>query len=101
MIKAGNKHMTTYISILRGINVGGQKKIKMEALETLYESLGFKNIIVYIQSGNVIFESEETDIKKLTVKIEQNGGKVLMPKSAIPQVGWFTMNHYYNNRLML
>jgi len=66
-----NKHMATYISILRGINVSGQKKIKMEALKALYESLGLKNIIVYIQSGNVIFESKETDIKKLTIKIEK------------------------------
>ena len=63
--------MATYISILRGINVSGQKKIKMEALKALYESLGLKNIIVYIQSGNVIFESKETDIKKLTIKIEK------------------------------
>lgn len=51
--------MTTYISLLRGINVSGQKKIQMKDLKSLYESLGFKNVITYIQSGNVIFSCEE------------------------------------------
>ncbi len=57
--------MSTYISILRGINVGGQKKIKMTDLKKLYENLGFDNVQTYIQSGNVVFESNETNIKKL------------------------------------
>ncbi len=57
--------MKTYISILRGINVSGQKKIKMAALKTLYEGLGFKNVQTYIQSGNVVFETKETATKKL------------------------------------
>ncbi|MDO8736364.1 MAG: DUF1697 domain-containing protein [Thermoleophilia bacterium] len=57
--------MQTYISILRGINVGGKKKIKMEELKAAYESLGFENIRTYIQTGNVIFDSSvpnESDI---------------------------------------
>ncbi len=57
--------MPTYISILRGINVSGQKKIKMVDLKKLYENLGFKNVETYIQSGNVIFQSNEVDEKKL------------------------------------
>lgn len=57
--------MKTYISILRGINVSGQKKIKMADLKKLYEDLGFKNIQSYIQSGNVVFEFQETASKKL------------------------------------
>ena len=48
--------MTTYISILRGINVSGHKKILMTDLRALYEKLGFKNVRSYIQSGNVIFD---------------------------------------------
>lgn len=52
--------MPTYISILRGINVSGQKKIKMVNLKNLYESLGFENVQTYIQSGNVVFEHKET-----------------------------------------
>lgn len=62
--------MGTYIAILRGINVGGQKKIKMEELKALYEALGFKNITTYIQSGNMIFESPETNLQKIKDKIE-------------------------------
>ncbi len=50
--------MKTYISILRGINVSGQKKILMADLKTLYEGLKFKDIITYIQSGNVVFKTE-------------------------------------------
>lgn len=57
--------MTTYISILRGINVSGQKLIKMDALKKMYENLNFENIQTYIQSGNVIFSSKEKDPKKI------------------------------------
>ena len=57
--------MSTHISILRGINVSGQKKIKMVDLKKLYEGLGFKNVQTYIQSGNVVFESAEMNAKKL------------------------------------
>ncbi len=49
--------MTKYISILRGINVSGQKKILMADLKTIYENLKLKNITTYIQSGNVVFET--------------------------------------------
>lgn len=57
--------MTTYISMLRGINVSGQKLIKMEALRKLYENLGFINVITYLQSGNVIFTNKDQDPDKL------------------------------------
>jgi uncharacterized protein (DUF1697 family) len=50
--------MPTYISILRGINVGGQKKIQMEELKVLYERLDFEEVTTFIQSGNVIFKTE-------------------------------------------
>ncbi len=62
--------MTTYISILRGINVGGKKPVKMVALKTLYEHLNFKNVRTYIQSGNVIFDDEETGLRRLEDKIK-------------------------------
>jgi uncharacterized protein (DUF1697 family) len=63
--------MKTYISILRGINVSGQKMIKMNDLRVLYEELKFKNVRTYIQSGNVIFESASKDAKELCRQIEQ------------------------------
>lgn len=50
-----------YISILRGINVGGKRKLLMADLKVCYTKLGFKNIVTYIQSGNVIFESDENN----------------------------------------
>lgn len=61
--------MTTYISLLRGINVSGQKKIKMEALRAAFEKLGFQNVTTYVQSGNVVFAGNETEIKTLEQKI--------------------------------
>jgi uncharacterized protein (DUF1697 family) len=64
--------MTTYISILRGINVGGAKKILMSDLKLLYEDLGFEKVTNYIQSGNVIFQAVDhiTD-KQAAEKIKQ------------------------------
>ena len=63
--------MTTYISMLRGINVGGRKKVKMDELKGLYESLGFGHVLTYIQSGNVVFEYERTEIPRLVDRIEK------------------------------
>ncbi len=45
--------MTVYISLLRGINVSGQKIIKMADLRSLYQSLSFQHVKSYIQSGNL------------------------------------------------
>ena len=62
--------MTTYISMLRGINVSGQKRIQMGELQNLYQSLRFTNVQTYVQSGNVVFESPEPDMKRLGKRIE-------------------------------
>ncbi|MBI5296067.1 MAG: DUF1697 domain-containing protein [Chloroflexi bacterium] len=51
---------TKYVAFLRAINVGGTKIIKMDALRRMFESLGCANVATYIQSGNVIFETEST-----------------------------------------
>ena len=63
--------MTVIISMLRGVNVGGHNKIKMEALRALYESLKLRDSQTYVQSGNVIFRSDERDIARLTKRIEE------------------------------
>lgn len=63
--------MTTYIALLRGINVAGQKIIKMTELASCFESMKFKNVKTFIQSGNVIFESKVTDTNKLSRQIEK------------------------------
>ncbi len=58
-----------YISLLRGINVSGQKKILMKDLKALYENQGFKNVVTYIQSGNVIFDSDGS-VEDMIAKIQ-------------------------------
>ena len=63
--------MKTYLSILRGINVGGKRIIKMDALRQLFVELGFQNIQTYIQSGNVIFQSRKIDLEKLEQQITE------------------------------
>lgn len=62
--------MQTYISILRGINVSGNRIIKMDALKKLCLSHDFCNIKTYIQSGNIIFESIPTDNKIISNTIK-------------------------------
>ena len=61
--------MTVFISLLRGINVGGHNKIRMEALRELYTSLGLQGAQSLLQSGNVVFASEETDPARLSGRI--------------------------------
>lgn len=64
--------MAKYISILRGINVGGNRKILMKDLKSLYDGLGFLKVETYIQSGNIVFESDlKLSNADLEVKIEQ------------------------------
>ncbi|MCB0397151.1 MAG: DUF1697 domain-containing protein [Flavobacteriales bacterium] len=60
-----------YISILRGINVSGQKKVPMADLRKVYESLGLQDVSTYIQSGNVIFSGGARDETKLVTSIEK------------------------------
>ncbi len=60
-----------YVAFLRGINVGGHNKIKMETLREVFVALQFENVKTYINSGNVIFETAKTDNRKLAGKIEQ------------------------------
>ena len=63
--------MIRYVALLRGINVGGRKLIKMDQLREVFESAGFKNVRTLIASGNVSFDARETDVNKLTRKIEK------------------------------
>ena len=62
--------MITYIALLRGINVGGHKKILMADLRILFEKLGYENVQTYIQSGNVVFKSIEENTEDLESKIK-------------------------------
>lgn len=53
--------MTTYIALLRGINVGGKNIIKMAELKRVFETIGLCEVKTYIQSGNVLFKSNEQE----------------------------------------
>lgn len=57
--------------MLRGINVSGHKTVKMEALRTMYEKLGYDEVSSYVQSGNVVFRAEEHSEKNIAESISQ------------------------------
>ncbi|MEM7384128.1 MAG: DUF1697 domain-containing protein [Verrucomicrobiota bacterium] len=63
--------MTTWIGLFRGINVGGNNLLPMPELRENLESLGFKNVASYIQSGNVVFDAPKGTAASLTRKILQ------------------------------
>jgi uncharacterized protein (DUF1697 family) len=62
--------MPVLISMLRGVNLGPHKRIKMDALRALYESLRFEDPRTYVQSGNVIFRTREKNSAMLAKKIQ-------------------------------
>jgi len=62
--------MTTYICFLRGVNVGGNKLLKMADLKILLTTLGLRDVKTYLQSGNVVFRTAETNRAELIRKIE-------------------------------
>jgi uncharacterized protein (DUF1697 family) len=62
--------MPIYLSMPRGINVGGDKKIKMDQLRTALEAIGLENVRTYIQSGNIVFKSKSASSAALSKKIE-------------------------------
>lgn len=63
--------MPTYISILRGINVSGTKKMIMADLKQHYIAIGFTDVVTYIQSGNVIFKSDVSADKLADVIVKK------------------------------
>ena len=62
--------MTACVSLFRGINVGGNHKVKMSDLKNLHESLGLREVLPYIQSGNVVFQSDDGDPRQIQGQIE-------------------------------
>jgi uncharacterized protein (DUF1697 family) len=61
--------MPVFVSMLRGVNVGGHHKIKMEELRALYESLGFQKPQSFIQSGNILFRTKERNCTAIARRI--------------------------------
>lgn len=62
--------MPRYVALLRGINVGGNTMIKMEDLRAMFERLGFENVVSYINSGNIAFDSESQPEAELAATVE-------------------------------
>ena len=58
--------MTTYVALLRGINVGGNNKVPMADLRTMCLGLGYNNVETYIQSGNVVFDAPGSEASVAT-----------------------------------
>ena len=82
---------TTYVALLRGINVGGNRKIPMGVLSQVFRDHDCSDVQTYIQSGNVVFKSIVADrvrlIKTLTAGIEtQFGFPVPMVLRSAPQI---------------
>jgi uncharacterized protein (DUF1697 family) len=59
-----------YVALLRGINVGGGNMIKMDELKAVFTQLGFENVVSYINSGNLAFDTRKTSEAKLVERIE-------------------------------
>jgi uncharacterized protein (DUF1697 family) len=72
-----------FVVLLRGINVGGKNIIKMTDLKKAVENAGFANVSTYIQSGNIIFESDENNISKIVEKLETSFFKDFVYNSLI------------------
>jgi uncharacterized protein (DUF1697 family) len=70
-LKRKRNHVIQYLALLRGINVGGKNIIKMADLKASFEAMGLSNVMTYIQSGNVLFQSAEKDKPALTERIER------------------------------
>jgi uncharacterized protein (DUF1697 family) len=60
-----------YVALLRAINVGGNSIIKMQDLKKAFEEAGYTNVITYIQSGNVVFESDQTNVQHIATHLEE------------------------------
>lgn len=62
--------MPILIALIRGINVGGHKMIKMADVKVLCESLGLRDVRTHLQSGNVVFRTTKTDRTRLAKQLE-------------------------------
>jgi uncharacterized protein (DUF1697 family) len=62
--------MITLISMVRGINVGGNRPLRMEKLRGIHEALGYRNVRTYLQSGNAVFEARSPDSARQAAALE-------------------------------
>jgi uncharacterized protein (DUF1697 family) len=86
--------MPTHIALLRGINVGGNKRVAMADLRNVAAALGHDDVATYIQSGNVIFTTSQADTAALAAGLERaiaaelgvQAGVVVLSRDELAQV---------------
>ena len=93
--------MTTHLALLRGINVSGHNMIKMDALKTTLENIGFQNVQTYIQSGNVFVDTEEESPAKVGFLIKQEIFKVFGHEVPIVVIGKNDLEACFSNNALL
>ena len=74
--------MSEWVALLRGINVGGKNLIKMAELAACFEAQGFRRVVTYIQSGNVLFTAAGSSAA-LTRKVEAALGKTFAYQASV------------------
>ncbi len=82
--------VTTYVGLLRGVNVGGKNKINMSELRDALSNEGFQHVKTYIQSGNVLFQSEDAEslLRKKMEEIIRKRFKLKVPIVLRTAVEW-------------
>jgi uncharacterized protein (DUF1697 family) len=63
--------LNVFVALLRGVNVGGNNMINMRSLKQSFENLGYTQVVTYINSGNIIFQTKQDDARKLERDIEK------------------------------
>lgn len=93
--------MKKYIVLLRGINVGGHKKIKMADLRAMLEAMNFSNVQTYIQSGNIIFEHESCANSELEKRIKTEIKNTFTHDVPVLALTVEELQHIFNNNPFL
>lgn len=93
--------MTTHLVLLRGINVSGHNMMKMDALQTTLENVGYQNVQTYIQSGNVFVDCEEENVASVGFKIKQEIFKTFGHEVPVVVVGKQDLEKCFKNNPFL
>ncbi|TPI39354.1 DUF1697 domain-containing protein [Mesorhizobium sp. B3-1-9] len=82
---------TVFVALFSGINVGGNRIVKMAELKAFFERLGFADVASYVQSGNVVFRAKKEDATTLTREIEAAFEKKwgFHSRIMVRDAGWF------------
>ena len=80
-----------FVALFSGINVGGNRIVKMAELRAFFEDLGFADIASYVQSGNVVFQAKKGDAASLPTQIEAAFEKKwgFHSRIMVRDLGWF------------